>query len=41
MLENVGKFLEHFKDDFLGKFKKYFVHVGEKISENEYILEEV
>ncbi len=35
------KFLEHLKDNFLGKFKKYFVHVVEKISENEYILEEV
>ncbi len=35
------KFLEHFKNNFLGKFKKYFVHLVEKISENEYILEEV
>ncbi len=35
------KFSEHFKDNFLGKLKKYFVHVVEKISENEYILEEV
>ncbi len=34
------KILEHFKDNFLGKFKKYFVHVVEGISENEYILEE-
>ncbi len=35
------KSLKHFKDNFLGKFKKYFVHVIEKISENVYILEEV
>ncbi len=35
------KFLEHFKENFLGKFKKYLVCVAEKILENEYILEEV
>ncbi len=33
------KISEHFKYNFLGKFKKYFVCVLEKISENEFILE--
>ncbi len=39
--QKVLEILEHFKGNFLGKFKKYFVHVVEKISENKYILEEV
>ncbi len=40
-LKKMLKMFWTLKDNFLRKFKKYFVHVVEKISENEYILEEI